>query len=274
MYIMKVGFIFTNYNNSQITIQAINSILQLEGDVESYIVVVDNNSTENEKKILSDYSFNHTTTIHFSEKNLGYFSGLNFGLELIYKKNINFDYLIIGNNDLIFPKEFFNQILSKKLLIEKYPVISPNIITLDGIHQNPHVINKISLTREFIYDIFYFNYYLSVVIRKLAKLTARFTDRSDEQFYNIPQEIKQGYGACYILTKKFINEVKTLWSPTFMMGEEYFFSLQLQKLGYKFFYEPSIVVRHQCHATMGQLQSKFMWSLARDAHKVYRKYSS
>ncbi len=271
---MKVGFIFTNYNNSKITIQAINSIYEMDGDFDPQIVIIDNNSIDTEKRILVDYTFNDTTTIHFSEDNLGYFSGLNLGLELIYKKNINFDYIIIGNNDLIFPKEFISQIISKKHVIEKYPVISPNIITLDGVHQNPHVINNVSKTREFIFDVFYFNYYLSIAIRKLAKLTSRFTDRDDEQFHNVSQEIVQGYGACYILTKKFVDEVKLLWSPTFMMGEEYFLSLQLEKLGYKFFYEPSIIVNYQCHARMGQLQSKFMWNLARDAHKVYRKHTS
>ena len=46
----------------------------------------------------------------------------------------------------------------------------------------------------------------------------------------------------------------------------------LNKKGYKFFYESSIIVRHQCHATMGKLQSKYMWQLASKAHKVYRKY--
>jgi GT2 family glycosyltransferase len=269
---MKIGFIFTNYNNSKVTINAIESINLLEGDHEKFIVIVDNDSDEIEKEILSGYRVNENTLFHFSDKNLGYFKGLNLGLELISNLKLDLDFIIIGNNDLIFPKEFVTQINNQKVTLDKYPVISPNIITLDGIHQNPHVIDQISKLRELIYDIYYSNYYLSFAIGKIAKLTSSFTDRNDEQFYNIPREIVQGYGACYILTKKFIKEIQTLWSPTFMMAEEYFFSLQLQKLGYKFYYEPTIIVKHQCHATMGKLKSKFMWNLARDAHKACRMY--
>ncbi len=269
---MKLAFVFTNYNNSKITIQAINSIAKIEGDFEYQIIIIDNNSEENEKAILKNHIFDSKIKIHFSEKNLGYFSGLNLGLEILYSTENELEYVIIGNNDLIFPEDFVSQILTKKLIINNYPVISPNIITLDGVNQNPHVIHKVSKFREFIFDLYYFNYYLSLLIKFLAKVTSSFTDRRDEQFHNEPQEINQGYGACYILTQKFLKDIKFLWAPTFMMSEEYFLGIQLQKLGYKFFYEPSIIVKHQCHATMGQLHSKVMWKLAKDAHKVYRKY--
>ena len=39
--------------------------------------------------------------------------------------------------------------------IREHAVLAPDITTLDGSHQNPHVINEISKTRELVYDIYY-----------------------------------------------------------------------------------------------------------------------
>jgi len=270
---MHLAFVFTNYNNSKITLEAIDSILSSKGNFEVSIVIVDNASKPEEKSILKGTSFSGTeVNFLFSDENIGYFKGLNKGLKFLYNNKIQADYITVGNNDLVFSRSFFQTIFESQDKINKYPVISPNIITLDGVHQNPHVIDKVSTIRELVYDIYYSNYFMAKIINKAAKYTKSLTDRDDESYHDVPQLINQGYGACYVLTKKFIDEFEFLWSPTFMMSEEYFLSLQLEKEGYKVFYEPSIVVKHHCHATMGQLKSRFMWSLARDAHKEYRKY--
>jgi GT2 family glycosyltransferase len=63
-----------------------------------------------------------------------------------------------------------------------------------------------------------------------------------------------------------------LWAPTFLMYEEFFLSKQLADKGYKIFYEPSIKVIHLTHATTNNLPSKTKWLIARDSHKIYRKY--
>jgi GT2 family glycosyltransferase len=106
----------------------------------------------------------------------------------------------------------------------------------------------------------------------LAKLTQRFTDRKDEQQHAVAQEIRQGYGACYILTPKFFEHFDELWAPTFLMYEEFFLAKQLEDKGFKTYYEPRIMVTHHCHASTGTLPGKFRWQLSKQAHKEYRKY--
>lgn len=271
---MKFGFVFTNYNNSQYTKDVIHSLSINKYFDDCFIVIVDNKSEAEDlnhlKKINIDYP---SVKIIFNDENSGYFKGLNIGIKYLREKHPNIDYITIGNNDLYFSLDYIDSIKIKCDLFNKYPIVSPDLITLDGVHQNPHVIEKISKTREIIYDIYYSNYYLSLFIGHIAKITKKFTDREDEEQFEIPQVIHQGYGACYILGPLFFKHFDLLWAPTFLMGEEFFLSKQLEEKGMKVYYEPSIKVNHHDHATMGKLPSKKLWMISRDSHKIYRKFN-
>ena len=253
----KLGFVFTNYNNSAFTEDAIKSIEKFNDQLFP-IIVVDNFSEPEDvndlKRIENQYS---NVKIIFSDENVGYFRGLNIGIDFLKVYYPEVKLMVIGNNDVLFPIDFYQSILNNNALVKKYSVISPNIITADGVHQNPHVIEKISKIREFVYDIYHLNYFFAKCIIKLAKITHSFTDRDDEASNDIAQEIYQGYGACYILTPKFF---------------EYFLSKQLSDKGCKIFYEPSIKLTHLMHATTDKLPGKLKWKFSRAAHKEYRKY--
>lgn len=270
---LEIGFIFTNFNNSQITIQAIDSIKQNNGWENFAIVIVDNCSDKQNVDLLKPFIKKHSNIhIIFNNDNLGYFKGLNVGIKYLKNQFTNIAQLIIGNNDLVFPKDFIHQIERNKEILNKYAVVSPNIVTLDGIHQNPHVIARISRFRELIYDLYFSNYHLALIIKRFAKITNKFTDRNDELQHEIPQTIYQGYGACYILTPIFFQNFEYLWAPTFLMNEELFLSKQLESKNLKILYEPSIVVQHCLHATMDTVPSRKKWEIARESYKEYRKY--
>lgn len=270
---MKVGFVFTNYNNSQYTRDVIHSISLNANFNDSYIVIIDNKSElgdiEQLKNIEQDYP---SVKIIYNNENSGYFKGLNIGIKYLREQYHEIQHIIIGNNDLFFPKDFKDMLYSKTSLFEQYPVVSPDLITLDGVHQNPHVIEKISKIREVIYDMYYSNYYLSLLIASLAKATKKLTDRKDEGQFEVAQTIHQGYGACYILGPVFFEKFNLLWAPTFLMGEEFFLSKQLEQKGMKVYYEPSIKVNHHDHATMEKLPSRKLWEICKKSHKVYREY--
>jgi GT2 family glycosyltransferase len=269
---MNIGFVFTNFNNAKYTKDAVESIQKFnKSDVK--IVIVDNNSKEEDIAKLKELNIKYLNIeIIYSNENVGYFSGLNIGIKFLRETYPEYNYLVIGNNDVLFPMNFIEQIENKLNLFEKYPVVSPNIVTLDGFHQNPHVISGISKKREFIYDLYHSNFLLSKLIIKLSTLTHSFTDRKDEEQYEIAQEIYQGYGAMYILGPKFFENFDELWSPTFLLYEEYFLSKQLSDKGFKIFYEPSIELTHLMHATTNLLPAKIKWEFSRKAHKTYRQY--
>lgn len=269
---MKLGFVCTNYNNSAYTQEAVSSLSENIGH-EIQMVVVDNNSTsehvEQLKRLASEVP---CVELMLNRENVGYFTGLNLGIRHVRSQRPDIDLVVVGNNDLVFPSDFVDALQKNLSLFEKYAVISPDIVTLNGIHQNPHVVRRISKVREFLYDLYNANYYVAIAIRGLSRLTRRFTDRRDETLHDVAQVIYQGYGACYVLGPLFFHHFEELWAPTFMLHEEYFLSKQLSEKGLHLFYEPSIRVKHSCHGAMAKVPDRKAWELGRNAHRVYRQH--
>jgi GT2 family glycosyltransferase len=270
---MKFGFVFTNYNNSSYTKDVIYSLSISKDFHDLCIVIIDNNSGDDDLVRLKELSLEYPTVrFIFNKENLGYFKGLNIGLKYLRENYSDVQYITIGNNDLYFSVDYIDQIKRNINLFDQYPVISPNIIRLDGIHQNPHVIEEVSRIRYVIYDIYYSNYFLSLIILHIANFTKKFTSRKDYESFSISQSIHQGYGACYILGPMFFNFFNFLWAPTFLMGEEFFLSKQLELVRMKVFYETSIIVNHHDHATMGKLPTRKLWKISKDSHNILKKY--
>jgi GT2 family glycosyltransferase len=272
---IKTGFVFTNYNNTTVTYDALKSISLNRSFEGNPVIVVDNNSDETNKSLLQGIEpvFPNVKVVYNSE-NLGYFKGLNKGIERIREMHGDVDIIVAGNNDLIFPEDFLDRVAAATGLYGIYPVVSPDIITLDGRHQNPHVITGIGRFREIIYDLYYSSYFMARLIGFASQLTKPVTGRNDEKHHATAGIIYQGYGACYLLTPIFFEHFNELWSPSFLMGEEFFLSRQLEQEGLRIWYEPSITVRHQWHAAMDSMPSRRRWEYLREAHFIYRKYVS
>ncbi|WP_281633896.1 glycosyltransferase family 2 protein [Flavobacterium luteolum] len=268
----KLGFVFTNFNNANYTINAVKSLQKESNEEQIQIVVVDNNSEKNDIETLKSFQKNNLSVeVIFSDQNVGYFKGLNIGIRHIRENYPQINCLIVGNNDVLFPENFYDSIFLNKDLILKYPVISPDIVTSDGFHQNPHVVERISKIRELFYDLYHSNYTIAKLIIRFAKVTHKFTRRKDEDNFEKAGEIYQGYGACYILTPRFFDLFEELYSPTFLMYEEYFLAKQLFEKGHKVFYEPSINITHLMHATTDKLPGKLKWKFSKESHIEYRK---
>jgi GT2 family glycosyltransferase len=271
--IMRLAYICTNYNNSQETVAAAKSLLE-NGGHEYRIIVVDNDSANSERQQLSDLQANHAEVdVVFNPDNVGYFGGLNVGLRRLKDTYADFEYVVVGNNDLLFPAGFTDSVELCRPLFELYPVISPSIVTLDGEHQNPHVVTAVSPIRERIYDLYYGNYYLARFLLFIARMSRPFNRRGDEARHDRPGEIRQGHGSCYLLGPRFFSNFTALWAPTFLFSEEFFLAKQMEEKGLRIYFEPSISVRHMCHVTVGQLPTRKRWELMKEAHAVYRRHN-
>lgn len=269
---MRLGYICTNFNNSHFTVEAVRSLCANERH-QYDIVVVDNQSDELSRKKLDELA-KEFPQVHviFNTENLGYFRGLNVGIKHLRDYFPDTRWVVIGNNDLEFGARFADDVELHLERLSAHAVISPDIITIDGEHQNPHVISSISPLREIFYDLYYSNYYLGLLIHKLARLLPKLSERADESQWGVPRPIYQGHGSCYILSPVFFEHFDELWAPTFLMSEEYFLSKQLSDVGLQIYYDPAIKVTHHWHASLSQLPGKSRWAMARDAHREYRKY--
>ena len=269
---MKIGFAFTNYNNSDLSETLVKSVVALLEAGCARIVFVDNASrpAEIEKMRRIEQTYPGVEVI-YNPENSGYFKGLNLGIRAL-RDGVAPDLIVVGNNDLEFPADFAQQLENAREVMEQFPVVCPDLVGLDGEHQNPHVANPITPLRRFVWRLYFSNYVLAKTISAVSGLARRFTQRTDFQLHQEAGPIIEGYGACYILTPLFFRHYGELWAPTFLMGEEFFLSKQIEQIGQQIYYEPSIVVQHLDHATTGEVPSRKMWEISRDSHRVYREY--
>lgn len=269
---MKITYICTNYNNSHFTVAAVASLMK-NANHDLQVYVVDNASRPAELEQLQALErANPIVHIIANKDNVGYFAGLNLGISAARRDDPQATWMVVGNNDLEFPSDFCDRIERQYTEYQQYSVISPDVVTLDDEHQNPHVISGISTTREIFYDLYYSNYWLGLLIYKMAKILPRATRRGDADLWQVAQPIYQGHGSCYLLTPKFFSQFESFWAPTFMMAEEFFLSLQLKKVGEKVFYSPEIRITHHWHGSLQDVPSRSLWNMARDAHREYRKH--
>lgn len=269
---MKLGYVCTNYNNSNFTVTAARSLAANAGH-DIAIIVVDNASSPIEREILTDLEREVSQVqVIFSPDNIGYFRGLNLGIDRLRQTRPEIDWMVVGNNDLEFAADFADRVQANVGRWASHPVVSPDVMTVDGEHQNPHVISSISKVREIFYDLYYSNYQLGMLIQKVAMHFRRFSDRADEQQWQTARPIFQGHGSCYLLGPQFFAQFERLWAPTFMMSEEYFLAKQLHDVGEQVYYDPAVQVIHHWHASLASLPNLRRWELARDAHREYRKY--
>lgn len=269
---MKLAYVCTNYNNSSFTLAAVASLMRnLNHDIE--VFVVDNASAEDEVRKLRPLSQKYPS-VHVIESpdNTGYFHGLNVGLKALRHQRPDIEWVVAGNNDLEFPVDFCDLLQANAPALQAHSVTSPDVVTLDGEHQNPHVISSISTVREVFYDLYYSNYHVGRLIYKIAKMFPRMSERSDEEQWQVARPIYQGHGSCYVLGPRFFRQFTEFWAPTFMMSEEFFLSKQLKDVGEQVYYEPRISVIHHWHGSLEKIPGRKRWDMAREAHREYRKY--
>jgi GT2 family glycosyltransferase len=276
---MKLGFVFTNYNNSACTRAAIASLRAANAWHDMRVVVVDNRSDPADAARLREIGEGHPEiALVFNPENVGYFPGLNIGIRRLRSLFPDVEHLVVGNNDLEFPTEFIDVVTRLRDHLLSWAVVSPDIVTPDGIHQNPHVFHAITRARKLLWDAYFLSYGAAIGIRLAATLTSRFTAREEKarngQLHRAAGPIEQGYGACYLIGPLFLERFGALCAPTFLMQEEFFLSEQLKTIGQTMYYDPRIVVYHRGRGATSRLPSRRQWEISRDAHLLYKRYLS
>lgn len=269
----KFYFIAVNYNGYEYSKQYIESIqkLELTENSEVKIIIVDNKSNKDELNILESYCEKLSNVYLIKNHiNLGYFGGLNEGIKkVVPTKNT---IVIIGNNDLTFEKDF---LLNLKLTEydEDVLVLAPNIITRDGVHQNPHIVKSYSRLNKIKNKIYYSSYYIGksfhFIYNNIKKI---FVSDLPVKEHNHKMYIRTGIGACYILTKNFFNHFEKLDDSVFMWGEEAVFANQIESVNGKMLYDNTLIVKHYESASVKKIQSKERYKINQKSYKIYKKY--
>ena len=271
---MEYYLVIVKYNNSDVTINCIQSTKKILGKKFSKIMVVDNNSNDLDRNRLCCF-IKKESCVNIEllklDSNIGYFPAINQGilaLGLFGKRDF---FLVIGNNDLFFPNNFIKK-LSAIVVDENIFVISPDILTPQGIHQNPHVIHRISFFRRLLYKFYFCSYPIAYMLTFLGgklNLNRREVSRKG---YEKEQIIRMGFGACYIILPQFIQKVGLLDESVFLMGEEALLGNQVYSHNGKILYTPRVCVYHQDHSTFKKMPPRSTYYITRKSYRIYKKY--
>lgn len=233
-------------------------------------IVVDNDSRETDfselQKICDE---RNGVKLLRSEVNLGYFGGLNLGLEMI--SPLEDDIVIIGNNDLTFPAAFFERLAVARYADDVF-VVAPNVITADGYHQNPHCPTRVSAKRKFLYDVYFSHFLLGRLMSKLSDNLKRLKGGRVNNLASASQYIHMGIGACYLLTASYFKSCSRLDDSVFLYGEEALLAGQVMAAGGRTYYDAELVVNHAESATLSKLPSRTTYEFAKASYPRYRQF--
>lgn len=213
---MDVSIILVNYNTAQLTKNCIDSINEHTKEIEYEIIVVDNDSKDNSKEILSTIS--KVVWIE-SGSNLGFGKGNDLGLNYAkgkYVLYLNTDTLILNNAI----KCFFE--FAERYQKEKFGVIGAKLLNSKF---KPGNSNGLKLS--------FFNVFIFPIYRKFMN----FFGKNIQIEAEIPED-KRYVVVDYVLgADMFLNRELALKyrfdEKIFMYGEEGEMQLRIQKDGYR-----------------------------------------
>ena len=123
----SVYSIVLNYNNYSDTIETIESVLSLEYDANSVILVENSSDKTIIQKIRTQFP---DLTIIENKKNLGYAGGNNIGIQKAMESGA--DYIFLLNNDVILEKDVLNKCVSAMEESPDCGACQPIIVTYEN----------------------------------------------------------------------------------------------------------------------------------------------
>lgn len=250
--------IFIDYNSKEYSLLLLKSISSYGQPMDVHIV---NNFDD-----FKDYGqYDHLNVTVHNIDNVGYFQSINVVLDKIEKEK--YGYLLIGNNDLEFKNDVLS-ILDNKVYDEDVYCIAPDIINRNGIHQNPHVVNRYGFIKKLKLDIFYSAFFIS---RLLPFIFKKNIEKNNKPYTN-EATIHMGNGSFYILRHKFIDKIKRLDTPPFLYGEEAFLSNQVYSNGGVIYYDPEIKIYHDESVSTSLVMNKTKYNWSKNSYKLHRRF--
>lgn len=243
----KIAYVILHYKNADITIKCLNNLINVMGD-DSAVIVVDNNS-QNESLNIVKKSIGNNNKIHYiyNTENIGFARGNNLGYR--YAKNVlKAVCIVVMNNDIYIKDSDFEKKLLESGILDQYSIIAPDVVTLEGKHQNPFRYKKLnilemikSMILQYIYSCFFkFDIVVPCIVRKYSTNNITGEKKISHRMENIVP-----HGSCVIFTSIYIQKENFAFVPvTYFYGEEDLLYDYAVFRKYKIIYYPDVQVIH------------------------------
>jgi len=221
-----VSVISLNWNSTQVTCDFLRSIKAASTYKNIEVIVVDNNSAEDPTLALKN-AYPEVIVIR-SDSNLGFAGGNNLGI-----RAAKGEYLFIVNNDTEFTPGLIEGLLE---IFEKYP---------DAGMASPK---------------FHYFFHKGTIEYAGYENVNVFTGRNgmigckekDEGQYDQIRTTHYVHGGGMMVPRKVIDEVGGIPEQFFLYYEEFDWSVQIKKKGYKIYYQPRSLIYHKESMTIGK----------------------
>jgi len=237
-FCLKVGIVILNYNGSDDTLACIDG-LKKRVSSQAQIIVVDNNSTQEQVEKLSALTQINVTVIYHNE-NCGYAAGNNIGIRHALK--IGCEYICILNNDTLIEEDFLSPCIT---FLDNHPnvaIVSPALLNIEG--------TQVQSTGG---DIFI----------KKGIVTQK---NSGVEYSSLPEVIRCDYvgGACMVFRASLMNELGFIPEHYFLFYEETEWCYRIGQKGYENVILTSTYIRHKESASINKVGSLKDYLMARN----------
>ena len=216
---MDTGIVILNYNDAASTMNLVDSIADY--DSLGHIVVVDNCSTDDSMKQLSDkYSQSKKIIVISSGKNGGYSYGNNFGARYLINE-FGTQVIFIANPDVIFEESLVKSIVRCFETSREYGVLTGVMVRPDG-NVDPAPYRNLYSYAHDLCDCF-------LTVRRLV-----YEKRRYEVDYAVPvMDVEVVQGSFFAITSDVFEQINGLDENIFLYYEELILAKKLKKAGYK-----------------------------------------
>lgn len=235
----EVGVIVVNFGNPERTIRFVReecSKIQME----HFVVVVDNASTEESRSVLEE-SLQGVTIIPNAE-NEGFARANNLGAQWL-REHVDPEFILFTNNDIRLRDE--NVLLCLQECLEAHPeaaAAGPEIIGPDGRRQGPEP--RMSFAQRHLLPYW-------------GKLCLSRTALAEKSSSDYAQKAEEGWhyrvsGAFFLVRADDFYHAGMFDPNTFLYGEESILSERFSSIGKRVWFCPRVTVFHEHGATTGQ----------------------
>ncbi|MGG4287974.1 glycosyltransferase [Priestia megaterium] len=251
---VKFCFVILHYEAIEETLECIASIENNVKYNDYYIIIVDNNSPNN-SGVLLQKRFNHREKVFvlLNKQNSGFAKGNNVGYKFA-KEDLKVDFIACINNDTLIKDPHFIDKILELYNSEGFHVMGPDIITLDGAHQNPYKLQAISLNDINNYIKNYKKKVTLSIIRAKVKninLVKKLVNSGKTPEIKNPYHMSKMegivlHGSALIFSPLYVEKESYAFYPkTFMFGEEHILCHLCSFKGYKMLYSPTTNIVHK-----------------------------
>lgn len=244
----RISFVILHYNNLAETEKCLDSLKKYLAFSSVHVIVVDNGSTKESVKQITNKYKSHQIHFIISDKNLGFAKGNNLGYNYA-KYKLNSDVIVLTNNDTVYKQEDF---IDKLVMHYKqgFDIAGPKILTNNGKYNQNPVMSVYHSTSELKKGItkLYILYILSWfgIDLKIQKLFGKGKEIPNNNYKNKDFKL---HGACLLFSGNYLKKFDGLYSGTFMYGEEDILRFRAKKYNLRFDYFDDLEVLHKGNAT-------------------------